>query len=833
MNLRKALVPVVFAGLMAFISPQVYAETNDSAAGTFTDITNLKSGETVTTERLLLNISGSDSVIIGASTIKFGDRRKSSKEINFTNAKLIKVVALRKESAGNVGTKDGFMIGNIIDATRYLGNLTVYAGPGNDVIYGGLGKNYLYGEQGVDRYVLAGNSLLDEIHEEQTNPDNLHQNILDYSGSTGPIKIDLGVGNGVSQQIRNSKLQLYFGYYNNFSLVGSQYADNITTRHFSRYSVPINIDGGPGNDYIKDNKNQNAIDEIDGPSFYDRTNGLDTINGGPGSDTIDIRPSSFGTVKEIYSYLTTLDPQNSSISISPNYEIKWRKKKKDGGYEYLPTEKIDKPIGFGSTNQTNRPDKIFVNINDQVLRPYQIYKCNFDYGCPERYDLKEDISDFYWATVFGNTVLTKQQFQGAYFNDSSGYVSKAVPANLKKLAYDSLNSVATTPTSTSTPPTDTDTVTTTPSTPKDTTQPVVSFSPGAALASGTTKSSLSVTTNEAASCRISRLPSTSYDLMTDMARDTTRKSHSISVSNLVVGENNFYVRCKDLASNFSPLTKVFVMVSTSATPPNNPPVNPPVNSTPSTPKDTTPPVVSFSPGADLPSGTTKATLSVTTDEESSCRISRSQTAAFDVMADMARDASRKSHSLSMQNLVEGNNQYYIRCRDLALNISSQKTVSLVVAQSVAAPTLHPVITLSSPKGGEKWYKTTPARTVSWISQDIPKYAAITINAKKVTFPGGDINSKVISNVAIPITITSTSTNSSETGGSAAIRIGALDAGHYILEITAKVPGGVPSSVTDKSDDFFTIYATETSRVTSNVASMLNALNNTLNKLFGF
>ncbi|MBI1984813.1 MAG: peptidoglycan-binding protein [Candidatus Wildermuthbacteria bacterium] len=80
----------------------------------------------------------------------------------------------------------------------------------------------------------------------------------------------------------------------------------------------------------------------------------------------------------------------------------------------------------------------------------------------------------------------------------------------------------------------------------------VTSSPGptGTLAAGTTQATLSLTTNEQATCRYAQTPNTDYDMMRDA--DTfsgTNTSHSIIVSTLSPGSYSFYVRCKDVMGN--------------------------------------------------------------------------------------------------------------------------------------------------------------------------------------------------------------------------------------------------------------------------------------------
>ncbi|OGE80312.1 MAG: hypothetical protein A2660_02180 [Candidatus Doudnabacteria bacterium RIFCSPHIGHO2_01_FULL_45_18] len=85
----------------------------------------------------------------------------------------------------------------------------------------------------------------------------------------------------------------------------------------------------------------------------------------------------------------------------------------------------------------------------------------------------------------------------------------------------------------------------------DTTPPVRSSgSPSGSLASGTTSTTISLATDENATCKYSAAAGVSYSSMTDSFSTTSGTSHSSTVSNLSDGQTyNYYVRCEDSASN--------------------------------------------------------------------------------------------------------------------------------------------------------------------------------------------------------------------------------------------------------------------------------------------
>ncbi len=85
----------------------------------------------------------------------------------------------------------------------------------------------------------------------------------------------------------------------------------------------------------------------------------------------------------------------------------------------------------------------------------------------------------------------------------------------------------------------------------DTTPPVRSnAAPSGSLPFGTTSATLSLTTNEAATCRYSTTPNVSYSAMTKTFGTTGGTSQSTTVTGLANGGTyNYYVRCSDTSGN--------------------------------------------------------------------------------------------------------------------------------------------------------------------------------------------------------------------------------------------------------------------------------------------
>jgi len=111
-----------------------------------------------------------------------------------------------------------------------------------------------------------------------------------------------------------------------------------------------------------------------------------------------------------------------------------------------------------------------------------------------------------------------------------------------------------TPSPTATPsatPTPTPTPSATPTPTPDTTPPVRSNGfPSGTLSSGITQTTLSLTTNENATCRYSTVANTAYSSMTNTFSTTGGTSHSMTITGLSNGNTyNYYIRCQDAAGN--------------------------------------------------------------------------------------------------------------------------------------------------------------------------------------------------------------------------------------------------------------------------------------------
>ena len=189
-------------------------------------------------------------------------------------------------------------------------------------------------------------------------------------------------------------------------------------------------------------------------------------------------------------------------------------------------------------------------------------------------------------------------------------------------------------------------------TPSDLTAPVRSGGlPTGTLPAGTTQTTLSLATDENATCRYDTQPGVAYASMTTTFGTTGATDHSTLVTGLTDGSSNtYYVRCVDVAGNAN-TTDYLITFNVD------------------TLSDLTPPVRSGGlPTGTLPAGTTQSTLSLGTDENATCRYDTQPGVAYAAMTTTIGTTGGTGHSTLVTGLTDGSsNTYYVRCQDVAGN----------------------------------------------------------------------------------------------------------------------------------------------------------------------
>ena len=212
--------------------------------------------------------------------------------------------------------------------------------------------------------------------------------------------------------------------------------------------------------------------------------------------------------------------------------------------------------------------------------------------------------------------------------------------------------------------------------------------PTATLASGTSHTSISLTTNEDATCKYGTLVSVPYDEIAGTFISTGGTTHSTNVSGLSNGNNyTYYVRCRDLADNTNTDDfEINFSVAAAAV-------------------DTTAPVRSNgSPTGELDAGTIAADISLTTDEDAVCRYGTLASVSYDDLPNDFFSTGGTNHLTPISGLENGATYHlYVKCRDGLENTNTDDfeiTFNVANTQSVNSNT--------SSKGGGSCFIATAA-----------------------------------------------------------------------------------------------------------------------------
>ena len=189
-------------------------------------------------------------------------------------------------------------------------------------------------------------------------------------------------------------------------------------------------------------------------------------------------------------------------------------------------------------------------------------------------------------------------------------------------------------------------------------------SPSGTLPSSTTSATLSLVTDQAATCKYSVAAGVSYAAMTNVFAVTGGNSHSTPLTSLQAGSTyNYYVRCQNSAGIANTDDYVITFLIASVTP------QAPIRS-------------GGSPSGTLPSSTTSVTLSLTTDQSATCKYSSTAGVSYAAMTNVFAVTSGNSHSSPLTNLRPGATyNYYVRCQS---SVGVANTDDYVITFSVAA-----------------------------------------------------------------------------------------------------------------------------------------------------
>lgn len=252
--------------------------------------------------------------------------------------------------------------------------------------------------------------------------------------------------------------------------------------------------------------------------------------------------------------------------------------------------------------------------------------------------------------------------------------------------------------------------------------------PSGILVSTTTGVSVTVTSNEAATCKIGTSAGVAYASMGTTMGTTGGTSHSHALTGLTPGTTvTRYLRCTD-GSNPTLSDYVVTFQIAGLT-------------------DTTPPVLS----AGLPvgihaSGTTSVNVGVTTSEAATCKIDTDPDIAYGSMAATFGTTGGLVHTTSVGSLVDGTSYTrYIKCQDVAGNPT---VVDFIVTWSVSSGADTELPTAVSSLGGAsilndtaiKWTlgAATDNVAVSHYLLQISTTDDFTILAKSALIPAGGL-----------------------------------------------------------------------------------------------
>ena len=115
--------------------------------------------------------------------------------------------------------------------------------------------------------------------------------------------------------------------------------------------------------------------------------------------------------------------------------------------------------------------------------------------------------------------------------------------------------------------------------------------------------------------------------------------------------------------------------------------------------DTTPPARSNGqPSGALPAGTTQTTLSLTTNENATCKYGTTAGIAYASMPSTFTTTGGTNHTTSVTGLANGGSYtYYVKCRDAATNANPDDfTIAFSVANPPPPDTIPPTVSMTAP-----------------------------------------------------------------------------------------------------------------------------------------
>ena len=199
----------------------------------------------------------------------------------------------------------------------------------------------------------------------------------------------------------------------------------------------------------------------------------------------------------------------------------------------------------------------------------------------------------------------------------------------------------------------------------DTTPPVLSnAAPSGTLPASTTQTSLSLTTDENATCKYSTTANTSYSSMSSTFSTTGSTNHSSLITGLTNGQSyNYYVRCQDTSNN--PNTSDYSISFSVASPPSS---------------DTTPPTVSITTPTNNSTVSGNTTITATASDNVGVI---GVTFFYDLVNQIADVLTSPFTTLwNTSAVIDGIHNLIARARDVAGNLTTSSPVSVTVSNTL-------------------------------------------------------------------------------------------------------------------------------------------------------
>jgi hypothetical protein len=152
----------------------------------------------------------------------------------------------------------------------------------------------------------------------------------------------------------------------------------------------------------------------------------------------------------------------------------------------------------------------------------------------------------------------------------------------------------------------------------------------------TTETAIELTTSENATCKISSSDK-AYENMSITLATINSIDHEVTLD-LSNGNHTYYARCRDANDNIMTTSEeVFFWIDTLA-----------------------PEVTEYEP---FKSGTASTNLKIYTDEDATCKYSTTEGLDYSVMEQFDETSMKDAHTTVIQDLEEGMNYFYIKCKD--------------------------------------------------------------------------------------------------------------------------------------------------------------------------